>query len=168
VKELESSHAAARDEWQVKLIEAEMRARKLADALETCMNALEDVEYQCSSTDKCPWCQSDSWEWCNRRRRNALRHKDDCQRQRAIDVAAKALDGTDTNAVVDRARKLAKLLVAAADQLLEEDEVLEEGVRLGVVELRPVEPGSRDAEMWGDNAELHYLSDWVRELAGGK
>ena len=42
--ELESAHAAARDEWQVKLIEAETQARKLAKALEVCLDALEDVE----------------------------------------------------------------------------------------------------------------------------
>ena len=93
--ELESAHAAARDEWQVKLIEAETQARKLAKALEVCLNALEDVEYQCSSTDRrsCPWCQSDDWVWSQRLGRNALRHEDGCQRQEAIATAARALLG---------------------------------------------------------------------------
>ena len=95
VKELESSHAAARDEWQVKLLQAETQARKLAKALEVCLNALEDVEYQCSSTDglSCPWCESDYWVWSQRLGRNALRHEDGCQRQEAIATAARALLG---------------------------------------------------------------------------
>ena len=75
------------------LLQAETQARKLAKALEVCLNALEDVEYQCSSTDTCPWCYSDTWEWSPRLGHSALRHKDGCQRQEAIATAARALLG---------------------------------------------------------------------------
>lgn len=91
--ELEATHAAARDEWQVKLLKAEMQARKLAGFI---------VARMCG------------------------------------------VDCDDPDARV------------------------EEGQKFGIFELRRVEPGSPDAEEWGEDAEMYYLAPWVRELAGGE
>lgn len=69
-----------------------------------------------------------------------------------------------------RARQLAKFVVALDGDFGwdQSDAFQESGTRLGVVELRRVEPGSQDAEDWGEDAELYYLVPWVRELAGSE
>lgn len=68
----------------------------------------------------------------------------------------------------EKLKKLATWAVRLWDGGIHEcsGEPQEIGEELGIVELRPVEPGSPDAEEWGDDAELYYLVDWVREIGG--
>lgn len=88
-----------------------------------------------------------------------------------VSVLRDTLEVLDAYKGMDRLREqnrvLAQYVVGMWDQQLwmESDALQDIGERLGLVELRQVEPGSCDAEEWGEDAELYYLKDWVRKVA---
>lgn len=71
----------------------------------------------------------------------------------------------------DRASRLAQFVVSAFERAVidgcdfDAGDVQDALISLDLVSARPAPTGSREAEDWGEGAELYYLHEWVRELA---